>query len=59
LFQGGGDAALTYLAVGGTELVVNRDREALAADGADLLLVLQHHNATGRRANLVKVTDRD
>jgi subtilisin family serine protease len=58
-FQGGGDAALTYLAEGGTELVVNRDREALAADGADLLLVLQHHNATGRRANLVKVTDRD
>ncbi|MCS7478835.1 S8 family serine peptidase [Umezawaea endophytica] len=58
-FQGGGDAALTYLAAPGTELVVNRDPAALAADGAGSLLVLQHHNATGRRANLVKVTDRD
>ena len=57
--RGSGDAALTYEAKSGTALVVTRDREALAADGSDTLLVLQHHNATGGRAQLVKPTDRD
>ncbi|MFC6093890.1 S8 family peptidase [Saccharothrix lopnurensis] len=53
--QGGGDAALSYQARPGTALVVNRDAAALAADGADSLLLLHHHNATGDRADVVKV----
>ncbi|RKT57136.1 S8 family peptidase [Saccharothrix australiensis] len=53
--QGGGDAALSYVARPGTALVVNRDAAAQAADGADSLLVLHHHNATGDRADVVKV----
>ncbi|MEU4803560.1 S8 family serine peptidase [Actinosynnema sp. NPDC023587] len=53
--QGGGDAALSYVARPGTALVVNRNAAALAADGADSLLVLNHHNATGDRADVVKV----
>ncbi|WP_204843949.1 S8 family serine peptidase [Saccharothrix algeriensis] len=53
--QGGGDAALSYRARPGTALVVNRDAAALAADGSDSLLVLHHHNASGDRADVVKV----
>ncbi len=53
--QGGGDAALSYLAKPGTALVVNRDAAALAKDKADSLLVLNHHNATGDKASVVKV----
>jgi hypothetical protein len=53
--QGGGDAALSYLAKPGTALVVNRDTAALAKDKADSLLVLNHHNATGEKAGVVKV----
>ncbi|MBW4716600.1 S8 family serine peptidase [Saccharothrix obliqua] len=53
--QGGGDAALSYLARPGTALVVNRDAAALAKDGTDSLLVLNHHNATGDKADVVKV----
>ncbi|HEY0641219.1 MAG TPA: S8 family serine peptidase [Pseudonocardiaceae bacterium] len=53
--QGGGDAALAYQSRPGTALVVNRDPAALAADGADSLLVLNHHNAKGDRASVVKV----
>ncbi|MEU4741876.1 S8 family serine peptidase [Actinosynnema sp. NPDC023658] len=56
--QGGGDAALSYLSRPGTALVVNRDAESLAADGADSLLVLHHHNASGDRADVVKVKGR-
>lgn len=56
--QGGGDAALSYLARPGTALVVNRDAAALAADGADSLLVLHHHNATGDKVDVVKVKGR-
>ncbi len=56
--QGGGDAALSYLARPGTALVVNRDAAALAADGSDSLLVLHHHNATGDKADVVKVKGR-
>ncbi|GLZ35464.1 peptidase S8 [Lentzea sp. NBRC 105346] len=53
--QGGGDAALSYLARPGTALVVNRDAAALAADKAEGLLVLNHHNARGDRASVVEV----
>jgi subtilisin family serine protease len=53
--QGGGDPALSYLAKPGTALVVNRNAGSLAADKADSLLVLNHHNATGDRAAVVKV----
>ncbi|GGM44038.1 peptidase S8 [Longimycelium tulufanense] len=52
--QGGGDAALSYLAKAGTALVVNRDAEALRADRANKLLVLHHHNASGKRAQVVR-----
>ncbi|NUT98429.1 MAG: S8 family serine peptidase, partial [Saccharothrix sp.] len=52
--QGGGDPALSYRARPGTALVVNRDAEALAADGSDSLLVLHHHNATGDKVDVVK-----
>jgi subtilisin family serine protease len=55
--QGGGDAALSYLARPGSALVVNQDRRALAADRADDLLVLEHHNAAGERAQVVRVSD--
>jgi subtilisin family serine protease len=54
--RGDGGAALTYAARAGTALVLHRDPVALAADKADSFLVLQHHNATGERAHLVKVT---
>ncbi|MEO6086946.1 MAG: peptidase S8, partial [Umezawaea sp.] len=54
--QGDGVAALTYAASAGTTLALRRDPVALAADKADSFLVLQHHNATGGRAHLVKVT---
>jgi len=54
--QGGGDPALSYAARPGTALVVNRNPAALGADGADSLLVLNHHNARGDRASVVRVT---
>jgi len=53
--QGGGEPALSYVAAPGTALVVNRDAEALELDGTDSLLVLNHHNAQGDRASLVRV----
>ncbi|WP_207310700.1 S8 family serine peptidase [Lentzea alba] len=53
--QGGGDAALSYLAKPGTALVVNKDEAALKADKSDGLLVLNHHNANGDRASVVLV----
>jgi subtilisin family serine protease len=53
--QGGGDAALVHVAKPGTALVVNRNAGALAADKADSLLVLNHHNASGDRAGVVDV----
>ncbi|WP_370467774.1 S8 family serine peptidase [Lentzea flava] len=53
--QGGGDAALSYLAKPGTALVVNKDEAALKADKSDGLLVLNHHNAGGDRASVVLV----
>jgi subtilisin family serine protease len=57
--RGAGDPALSYVAEAGTALVVHRDRAALAEDRAGGLLVLQHHNTTGARAQVVEVTDRD
>jgi subtilisin family serine protease len=53
--QGGGDAALSYLAKPGTALVVNRDAAALRLDKSEGLLVLNHHNATGDRASVVTI----
>ena len=53
--QGGGDAALSFLAKPGTALVVNRDADAQAADKSAGLLVLEHHNGTGNRAHVVRV----
>ncbi|WP_082114489.1 S8 family serine peptidase [Lentzea aerocolonigenes] len=53
--QGGGDAALSYLAKPGTALVVNKDDAALKADKSEGLLVLNHHNANGDRASVVTV----
>ncbi|MFS8103227.1 S8 family serine peptidase [Lentzea alba] len=53
--QGGGDAALSYLAKPGTALVVNKDEAALKADKSEGLLVLNHHNANGDRASVVTV----
>ncbi len=57
-FQGDGEAALSYQAKPGTSLAVTRDPEALAADRSESLLVLQHHNATGSRAQLAKLITR-
>jgi hypothetical protein len=53
--QGGGDPALSYRARPATALVVNHDAAAAAADGADSLLVLHHHNASGDKADVVRV----
>jgi hypothetical protein len=53
--QGGGDAALSYLAKPGTALVVNKDEAALKADKSEGLLVINHHNANGDRASVVTV----
>ena len=54
--QGGGDPALSYASWPGTALVVHRDAAALELDGSDSLLILNHHNATGDRASVVKVS---
>ncbi|HEY3468166.1 MAG TPA: S8 family serine peptidase [Amycolatopsis sp.] len=53
--QGGGDAALGYVAKPGTALVVTRDAASATADKALGLLAIEHHNAAGNRANVVKV----
>jgi hypothetical protein len=55
--QGGGDAALGYVAKPGTALVVTRDAAAAAADKALGLLAVEHHNAAGNRAAVIKVED--
>jgi subtilisin family serine protease len=51
--RGGGKPALSYQAMPGSALVLRRDPAALALDGSDRLLVLHHHNATGKRAQVV------
>ncbi|MBB4685507.1 S8 family serine peptidase [Amycolatopsis jiangsuensis] len=53
--QGGGDAALAYVAKPGTALVVNRNKAAVAGDKPKGLLALEHHNAAGARASVVRV----
>ncbi|WP_276313852.1 S8 family serine peptidase [Solihabitans fulvus] len=53
--RGDGDPALSYLARPGSSLVVGRDAGALAEDRADSLLVLEHHDASDRRAQVVSV----
>jgi subtilisin family serine protease len=53
--QGGGDPALAYTAKPGTALVVNRDASSAAGDTFLGLLALEHHNASGQRANVVRV----
>ncbi|MFI5609680.1 S8 family serine peptidase [Amycolatopsis sp. NPDC051903] len=53
--QGGGDAALAYVAKPGTALVVTRNPAAAAGDKAKGLLAIEHHNATGSRAGVVRV----
>ncbi|WP_199199102.1 S8 family serine peptidase [Amycolatopsis sp. CA-128772] len=55
--QGGGDAALGYVAKPGTALVVTRNAASAAADNALGLLAIEHHNAAGNRASVVKVED--
>ncbi|WP_027927930.1 S8 family peptidase [Amycolatopsis benzoatilytica] len=53
--QGGGDAALGYAAKPGTALVVNRNQGAIAGDKAKGLLAIEHHNASGQRASVVRI----
>ncbi|TDP98060.1 S8 family serine peptidase [Labedaea rhizosphaerae] len=53
--QGGGDPALSYVAQPGTALVVNRNQASLDKDGALGLLAIEHHNASGHRADVIKV----
>jgi hypothetical protein len=65
--EGGGQPALSFAARPGSVLVVHRDPAALAQDGplddplgdSGSLLVLNHHNARGDRASLVRVTGSD
>jgi hypothetical protein len=53
--QGGGDAALGYVAKPGTQLVVNRNAAAVAGDKPKGLLAIEHHNAAGSRAGVVRI----
>ncbi|MFD9888829.1 S8 family serine peptidase [Amycolatopsis sp. NPDC059027] len=53
--QGGGDAAIGYVAKPGTALVVNRNAASAAADKSLGLLAIEHHNAAGDRAGVVRV----
>jgi subtilisin family serine protease len=53
--QGGGDAALGYAAKPGTALVVTRNAGSAAQDTVLGLLALEHHNASGNRAAVVKI----
>jgi hypothetical protein len=50
----GGPSLLT-VAQPGTSLTIRTDAAALEADGANSLLVLSYHNATGERAQVVKL----
>jgi hypothetical protein len=53
--QGGGDAALAYVAKPGATLVVVRNPAAVAGDKPEGLLAIEHHNAAGSRAGVVRV----
>nr|CTQ92226.1 minor extracellular serine protease [Kibdelosporangium sp. MJ126-NF4] len=52
---GQGEDALMFTAKAGTALSVRRDRSVMAADRTAGLLVLNHHNATGDRAAVVRI----
>lgn len=52
---GQGDDALVFTARPGTALSVSRDRAELGRDKSEGLLVLNHHNATGNRATVVRI----
>ncbi|WP_433267712.1 S8 family serine peptidase [Actinosynnema sp. CS-041913] len=55
--RSGGTAALSYVAEPGARLDVHRDRESLAADRSDSLLLLHHHNRADERAEVVAPRD--
>jgi len=42
-----------YTAKPGTALVVNRNNSSAAQDDVQGLLALEHHNATGKRADVI------
>jgi subtilisin family serine protease len=52
---GQGEDALVFTAKPGTALSVSRDKTALTQDRSAGLLVLNHHNATGSRASVVRI----
>ncbi|MEV4318344.1 S8 family serine peptidase [Actinocrispum sp. NPDC049592] len=52
---GNGEDALVFSARPGTALSIRRDRKSLAADEPAGILVLNHHNATGNRASVVRI----
>ena len=54
----GTTSSLLFGAQGGTQLVVHRDAAALGGDGTGSLLVLNLHNASGRRAAVVPVREK-
>lgn len=54
--QGGGEPAVAFLARPGTALVVQRDEIASLTQPSSELLVIHHHNATGDRAQVVRVS---
>ena len=57
--QGGGDPALVYTAKPGTALVVNRNTASAGSDTVQGLLALEHHNASGKRASVIRVPGRN
>jgi hypothetical protein len=52
---GQGEDALVFLAKPGTALSIRRDKPVLGLDKSEGLLVLNHHNATGDRAAVVRI----
>jgi subtilisin family serine protease len=55
LWAEGGSPSLVYVAQPGTSLVIHKDAAALAADGANSLLVLKYHNKTGEKESVVRI----
>jgi subtilisin family serine protease len=52
---GSGNPALAFQALPGTSLTVTRNTQSLNADGANSLLIIFHHNATGARAQTTSI----
>jgi subtilisin family serine protease len=52
---GNGEDALVFTAKAGTALSIRRDRTSLATDETAGILVLNHHNASGNRASVVRI----